>query len=110
MGDNGKILKYEEISRIAAPVFASYDVGRAWLFGSYARGEATEDSDIDLCIEGCSARGMFGLGRLYDDLCKAFNKPVDLVTAEALLHDANRERTKSFRNAIQSDERLIYEK
>lgn len=104
------ILDYDEIRRIVKPVFDSYDVTRAWLFGSYARGDASASSDVDLRIEGGHIRGMFGLGRMYDDLSTALNKPVDLVTTEALEHAANEERSRTFRSRIKEDEKLIYEK
>lgn len=98
-----------EISSIVAPILEAFGVERAWVFGSYARGDANENSDIDLRIEGGRIRGMFGLGRLYDELTQALSKSVDLVTTEGLNHKANRERTKEFRENILEDEKLIYE-
>lgn len=105
----GKIYAVNEISTIIAPIVEAFGVERVWLFGSYARGEASQDSDIDLRIEGGKIRGMFGLGRLYDELANALNKPIDLVTTEGLNHRANRGRTEGFRKNIEEDERLIYE-
>lgn len=104
-----KIYAVNEISSIVAPILETFGVERAWVFGSYARGDATENSDIDLRIEGGRIRGMFGLGRLYDELTQALRKSVDLVTTEGLNHKANRERTKEFRENISEDEKLIYE-
>ena len=104
------ILDCDEIRRIVEPIFDSYDITRAWLFGSYARGEASASSDVDLRIEGGRIRGMFGLGRIYDDLTAALHKPVDLVTTEALEHKSNEERTRAFRARMKKDEKLIYEK
>lgn len=104
-----RIYAVNEISTIIAPIVEAFGIERVWLFGSYARGEASEDSDIDLRIEGGKIRGMFGLGRLYDELATALNKSVDLVTTEGLNHKANRDRTKAFQNNIAEDEKLIYE-
>lgn len=104
-----KIYAVNEISSIVAPILETFGVERAWVFGSYARGDATENSDIDLRIEGGRIRGMFGLGRLYDELTQALCKSVDLITTEGLDHKANRERTKEFRENILEDEKLIYE-
>lgn len=104
-----KIYDVNEISYIIAPIVEALEIERVWLFGSYARGEASEDSDIDLRIEGGKIRGMFGLGRLYDELTNALGKSVDLVTTEGLNHKANRERTEIFRKNIVEDEKLIYE-
>lgn len=104
-----KIYAVSEISSIVAPVLETFGVERAWMFGSYARGDASENSDVDLRIEGGKIRGMFGLGRLYDELTKALGKSVDLVTTEGLEHKVNKERTREFRMNIAEDEKLIYE-
>lgn len=104
------IYEEQEIKKIVTPIFLSFGVDRAWLFGSYARGEASPDSDIDIRIEGGRMKGMFALGHLYDELSNALEKPVDLVTTEALEHKANAERTRRFVSNIKEDEKLIYEK
>ncbi|MCD8335790.1 MAG: nucleotidyltransferase domain-containing protein [Lachnospiraceae bacterium] len=105
-----KIYAEQEIKDITAPVFLAFGINRAWLFGSYARGEASPDSDIDIRIEGGQFKGMFALGRLYDELSNALKKPIDLVTTEALEHRANADRTRKFVSNIREDEKLIYEK
>lgn len=99
----------DEIRKIIHPILRSYGVSKAYLFGSYARGEADENSDIDLRIDGGKVKSMFGLGALYEELSQALKKPVDLVTTEALYHSANQDRTKGFCTGIRRDERLIYE-
>lgn len=104
-----RIYAVEEISDIVIPILKSYGVSRAYLFGSYARGEALPDSDIDLRIDGGKIRSMFGLGGLYHDLTEALKKPVDLVTTEALNHQANATYTETFKVHIKEDEKLIYE-
>lgn len=104
-----KIYAVNEIQAIIRPILRDHGVSRAYLFGSYARGEATEQSDIDLRIDGGRIRSMFGLGALYHELTQALKKPVDLVTTEALAHDANAVRTERFRVSIKKDEKLIYE-
>lgn len=43
------IYAVSEISRIIAPILEKYGVSRAYLFGSYARGDALPESDID-CV------------------------------------------------------------
>lgn len=104
-----KVYAVSEIRAIVAPIAETFGIDRVWLFGSYARGDASENSDVDLRIEGGKIRGMFGLGRLYDELSKALCKSVDLVTTEALNHKANCDRTKEFRQNMVKDEKLIYE-
>lgn len=57
-----KIYALNEIQAIANPILQQYGVSSAYLFGSYARGEATGQSDIDLRIHGGKIKSMFGLG------------------------------------------------
>lgn len=104
-----RVYAIDEISNIIAPILKSHGVSRAYLFGSYARGDALPGSDIDLRIDGGRIKSMFGLGSLYHDLTEALKKPVDLVTTEALNHRANAERTERFREHMREDEKLIYE-
>lgn len=54
------------------------------LFGSYARGEAHRDSDIDVLVEFNRPVGLFEFARLKLYLEKLFGREVDLVTPEAL--------------------------
>ena len=51
----------------------AYGIRSVYLFGSYARNEATEQSDIDLLVDtsGTALRSLFSLGQLYCDLEKA---------------------------------------
>ena len=59
-----------EIQQRIAPVAKQYGVKAVFLFGSYARGEAREDSDIDLLVDtsGTNLRSLLSLGALYCDL------------------------------------------
>ena len=107
--DDEIIYAFDEIRRIVSPILQNYGVSRAYLFGSYARGEATEYSDIDLRIDGGKIRSMFGLGALYHELTEALKKPVDLITTESLNHSANISRVEKFNSYIKEDEQLIYE-
>lgn len=104
-----KIYTIEEIQRIVEPIARKHGVGRVYLFGSYARGEATEHSDIDLRIDSGRIKSLLGLGGLYAELQDAFAKPLDIVTTEALSHKANRRITADFQKRIREDERLLYE-
>ena len=46
----GKIYTVDEITAAVKPIAEKYGIDKVWLFGSYARGEATEKSDVDLLI------------------------------------------------------------
>jgi len=74
------IYTVEQIRRIAVPIATSYGVKSLSLFGSYARGEATEQSDIDLLIDRTGMKRGWAIGGLYEDLSDALGKELDLVT------------------------------
>lgn len=60
------------------------------VFGSVARGEADDRSDIDLIVDLESGRTLFDLGALIEDLTAEFGCRVDVVTEAALrtrIHD-----------------------
>ena len=95
------ICTIDRIRRIAAPIAAAYGVKSMRLFGSYARGEATGRSDVDLLIDRGSLRSGFAPGGLYADLRDALRKELDLVTTQGA--DAD------FLLRIQPDEVVIYE-
>ena len=50
------IYAVDEIARIVRPIAQRYGLRAVYLFGSYARGAATEDSDIDLLIDTLQQR------------------------------------------------------
>ena len=66
-----------EIRRRLEPVFRANGVKRAVLFGSYARGEAVADSDIDIMVDS-GLRGLDFIG-LIEYVRKALEKNVDLM-------------------------------
>ncbi|MGE5578987.1 MAG: nucleotidyltransferase family protein [Bacillota bacterium] len=93
-------LTIDEIKRIASEIAQRHGVERMFLFGSYARGDAKPDSDLDFRIDRGRIRGLFALGGLYADLEEAFRRPIDLLTTESL--DAD------FRRMIAAEEVRIY--
>ena len=60
-----QIYSVGDLRAIIAPIAARHGVERIYLFGSYARGEATKNSDVDLRVDKGNLRGMFALGALY---------------------------------------------
>lgn len=61
-----------------------YSVKNLGVFGSVARGESTESSDIDLLVEFSQPIGLFKFVELEDYLGEILGKKVDLVTKKAL--------------------------
>ncbi|MBO4938654.1 MAG: nucleotidyltransferase domain-containing protein [Oscillospiraceae bacterium] len=95
-----RVYTIEEIKSIVAPIAAIHDVDRIYLFGSYARGEATPSSDIDLRVDKGRLRGLIALGALYADLEDGLGKKLDLLTTGSL--------DQKFLQHIAKEEVLIY--
>ena len=89
-----------ELRSIIAPLAKSYGAERIYLFGSYARGNITEHSDIDLRIDKGRIRGL-ALAALLVELEDALGLPVDLLPTGSL--------DDQFLASIQDDEVLLYE-
>lgn len=76
------ILTIEQIQNICTQIFEKFDVAYCFLFGSYAKGKATENSDVDLLIE-TSASGL----RFYDmveAVREGLRKNVDILNHKQL--------------------------
>ncbi|HEY4521130.1 MAG TPA: nucleotidyltransferase family protein [Candidatus Paceibacterota bacterium] len=65
-------------------ILRRYGVTQAGIFGSFARNEASENSDVDILITLQKPIGVFALARLQRELADAIGRPVDLVTSDAL--------------------------
>ena len=95
------ILTVPQIKSIVSDYADRYGAERVFLFGSYARGDMTENSDIDLRIDKGSIRGLQFAGLLCD-LEDAFGKNVDLISTNGM--------DEYFLNSIKNDEVLLYER
>ena len=72
----------EEIKTKTVPIAKSYGVQSLGLFGLYARNEATDDSDVDLCVEKGSLRSLLQYFSFVHDLEKVLGCHVDVITTE----------------------------
>ena len=61
-----------------------HGVIRMRVFGSWARGEARPDSDLDLLVKLEAGRTLFDLSRLKDELDAVVGSPVDVITEGGL--------------------------
>lgn len=71
------------IESVIIKVLKKYNVRKASIFGSYARGEQKKGSDIDILIEPPKGMG-FGFVSIAFDLEKALGKKVDLLTYKGI--------------------------
>ena len=92
------------IKQQVAEYFKTQPVLKAWIFGSYARGEQTADSDIDILILPDKSQhfSLFTLIGMYEDLKELLNCEVDLITDGGLMPFA--------RESADRDKILIYER
>ena len=100
-----------EIQQRIAPVAKQYGVKAVFLFGSYARGETREDSDIDLLVDtsGTNLRTLLSLGALYCDLEAALQKPIELITVSALEQRAQMPSEEMFKETVMKERLNVYD-
>ncbi len=68
-------------------IFARYPmISNVRLVGSVARGEDTEDSDIDFLVDAAPGTTLFDMGGLHEDLEELLGVPVDIITSGARMH------------------------
>jgi len=65
-------------------ILKRYDVKRASFFGSFARGEAKKDSDIDILVEFRGNKSLLDLVKLEMELEKVLKKKVDIITYNSI--------------------------
>ena len=103
------IYKISEIAERIKPIAKKYGIEKVYLFGSYARGEATEDSDIDLFICYKKLNGMFAIGGVYSDCESILNKNVDIVCERGIESNLGDSCTARLYENILKDRILLYE-
>ena len=80
-------LTIKQIKERIKPVINKHHIKDVYLFGSYARGEATRDSDVDIYCDKGDADTLFKMSSLKEELENALNKNVDIVTIGSQMHD-----------------------
>lgn len=81
------------------PVLQRYDVSKAALFGSYACGENTEESDMDLLVEFKGEKSLLDLAGLKIALEELLKRRVDVLTCNSI-HPLLKERILSEQSVI----------
>ncbi|MBP5346417.1 MAG: nucleotidyltransferase domain-containing protein [Bacteroidales bacterium] len=94
----------QQIYQTIANYFKSQPIKKAWIFGSFARGEETPLSDIDvLVVYDDNARvSLLKQASMINELESLLNRSVDIVQEKLLQNKV--------RNSVNQDRKLIYER
>lgn len=101
------ILTIEEITKKVVPIAKKYNLKEVYLFGSYARGKAKEDSDIDLAFSSNETLSYFKIFEIEAELEEAMGKAVDLVPIVQLSEAKTPIGRYMYEKAFQKEKRLI---
>jgi predicted nucleotidyltransferase len=84
--------------------FPEYPIEKAWIFGSYARGDETKKSDMDIMVrfEKDANVSLLDYVRIMNSLQKVLRKKIDLVEEGTLYNFA--------KESVELDKILIYER
>ena len=96
------IFTIEEITKRTIPIAIKHGVNRLCLFGSYARNEASDDSDLDFIMDDGDVTSLIKYMSFVQDLEDEFKCDVDLVSSCS--------HNKEFLNKIKKDVVIIYER
>jgi predicted nucleotidyltransferase len=90
----------KDIKRRITPAAKKYGVGKVYLFGSYSRGDANANSDVDLCIEKGKIKTLLDLSGFKIDVENALCKKVDILTTTGI--------DKDFKHFIEKEMKIVY--
>lgn len=95
------IFTISDIKNLVKPIAEKYKVKELYLFGSYARGEATESSDLDFLVYGGENFKLTMIFSLAEELRKVLKKNVDVFEINEINKDSD------FYNAIMKEKLLV---
>ncbi len=95
------VLTIENIMNMVKPIAEKYHVDQIYLFGSYARGEAEIDSDLDFLVYGGDNFKLTMIFALAEELREVLDKKVDVFE----IHEINQE--SEFYNTIMKERLLV---
>ena len=79
----GRTLK-KKIQESIVSILTRYDAERIAIFGSYARGEAGENSDIDILVRFARPKSLIQIVQIENEIRASIHMKVDLVTEKAV--------------------------
>jgi len=86
---NEEILSFEAISKVVKPLAEKYKADEVYLFGSYARGEADKDSDLDFLVFGGKNFKLTDILDMGEDLREILDKKVDIFEIREVVKDSD---------------------
>lgn len=95
------VLSLNKIKEIVKPIALKYQVKEIYLFGSYARGEANDESDLDFLVFGGENFKLTMIFSLAEELREAFQKNVDVFE----IHEVNKQSV--FYDTIMKERLLV---
>jgi predicted nucleotidyltransferase len=100
------IYTIDEIRERIAPVAEKYKLPAVYLFGSYARGEADEKSDVDILLDihGTGIRGLWAWSGLVREFEENFPIEIDVVDSNIF----NYGKDERFKTNVKKDMVQIY--
>lgn len=81
------VLSIKQIKDRIKPIIKKHQIKDVYLFGSYSRGEANENSDVDIYCDKGDLRTLYDEVDLIDEFENALGKKVDLVTIGSRMQD-----------------------
>ncbi len=77
----------QQIQDILTPIFTNYNVRKAVLFGSYAKGLAKTNSDVDILVDsGLKGLAFYGL---LEDVVTSLGKDVDMIDVSQVIPNSD---------------------
>ena len=86
---NDKIFTIDDIETLVKPIAEKYRVKEIYLFGSYARGEADESSDLDFLVFGGENFKLTTIFSLAEELRMILKKNVDVFEINEINKDSD---------------------
>ena len=89
---DSKVLTIKAIKEKIKPIMSKHNIKDVYLFGSYARGEANSNSDIDIYCDSGDLRSLYDEVSFKEELENALNKKVDVITIGSSIHEYFKEQ------------------
>ena len=83
---DSKVLTIKAIKEKIKPIMNKHNIKDVYLFGSYARGEANSNSDVDIYCDSGDLRSLYDEVSFKEELENALNKKVDVITIGSSIH------------------------